>query len=173
MRISVFVVLLCVLPSASFAHDSHQLTQQLLESRNAAAGFAGTLKFAVGRAARTCRDVLGKDDTYMYAIVNDWLSRNGVYSGAAERWTSFVVSSIANQQGLAKGLAARNEIFDTVKLDGQKEVDSLLGTTDAEKAKACLNFPAAVHAGKLDITPSAKLYPELHELVTNFTSDAP
>jgi hypothetical protein len=173
MRIAAFVMLLCVLPGAALAHDSPQLTQQLLESRNAAAGFAGTLKFAVGRAARTCRDVLGKDDAYMTAIVNDWLSRNGDYSGAAEKWTSFVVSSIANQQGLAKGLAARDEIFATVKVDAQKEVDSLLGTTDADKAKACLNFPAEIHAGKLDITPSAKLYPELHELVTNFASDAP
>ena len=173
MRISVVVMCLCVLSSACFAHDSPQLTPQLLESRNAASGFAATLKFAVGRAARNCRDALGKDDAYMNAIVNDWLSRNGVYSGAAERWTSFVVSSIANQQGLAKGLAARDEIFATVRLDAQKEVDSLLGTTDADKAKACLNFPALVHSGKLDITPSAKLYPELSELVTNFTSDAP
>ena len=173
MRISVVVIFLCALSGAPFAHDSPQLTPQLLESRNAASGFAATLKFAVGRAARTCRDALGKDNTYMYAIVNDWLSRNGVYSGAAERWTSFVVSSIANQQGLAKGLAARNEIFATVKLDAQKKVDSLLGTSDADKAKACINFPALVHSGKLDITPSAKLYPELTELVTDFTGDAP
>lgn len=171
--VAAATILIAALSTPAHAGTSSKLTPELMESRNAAAGFAGTMKFAVGRGARECRDVLGKDDSYMHAIVDDWLSRNGTYSHAAESWTSLILTSVANNVGPEKAREMGATIMRTIQTNAQTTVDGLLGTTAADQSTSCANFQGLVHSGKLDITPSAKLYPELQELVGAVTGSTP
>jgi hypothetical protein len=173
MKFLASVVLTLAVAGQAYAGTSSKLTPQLMEARNAAAGFAGSLKFAVGRGARECRDALGKDDTYMKAIVDDWLSRNGAYSKAAESWVSLVLTTVANNSGPAKAQEMGAAIFNTVQSSAQATVDGLIGTSAEEHAIKCQTYPDLIHSGKLDITPSAKLYPELQELVGAVTGSTP
>jgi hypothetical protein len=149
----------------SITHAAEPFTQKQVDARNKASGFAGGVKFFVGRAARVCRDVLHKDDAYMKSIVDDWLSRNGKFSGAAEVWLSTIVSYVANRDGLEKGLALRDNFLAITKSNAETKIKSDLGVSEDDLTSSCQSYPNVVHAGKYDITEGSPEYVNLVELV--------
>lgn len=84
---------------------------QEIEKRNEAAGFAGTLKVFIGRAARDCKPYLNKDDEWMHGVVKNWMSRNSKYAEAAEAWISAYLTFIANEKGMETGQDAKQKIL--------------------------------------------------------------
>ena len=157
---------------AQTASPAPTSSHALMERRNAAAGFAGTVKFSVGRAARTCRDLLGKDDQYMRAIADEWTQRNSRYATAAERWTSMLLTAIAQAQGREAANKAYAQIMTIVQRDAEQSVQALLGTDPEVRKTRCEKLPAVISNGGLDITASAPLYQELQELATLFDQPA-
>lgn len=165
------IALVCLASSSLISAQS----SSLLEKRSEAAGFAGTLKFAIGRAARDCRDTLEKDDTYMRAIVNDWLSRNGRYSAAAELWVSVFVTAIARQEGREQGDKLMNHFMNEARTRGIETSGWMIGVSKDEKKAKCQKYEAMVHSGVYDITPAMPQYKNLVDLATyvekNFNDD--
>jgi hypothetical protein len=140
------------------------LTTAVVEQRNAAASFTGTLKFTVGRTARVCRDLLGKDDVWMRAIVDDWMSRNERWSQLAEVWTSAVLTAVLREDGATQAQTLRDEIREIIQANAEAGMEALLGVDDASRAAACERYAAAVGSGALDITPQMEHYAVLVEL---------
>jgi hypothetical protein len=165
-RLTIAVLVCLAAAAAAQVPPGQDAAAQLVDNRNAAAGFVGTLKFAVGRGAKTCGEVLNKDDAFVHEIVDDWLSRNQKYSAASERWISLIVSSVANQKGMPQGLALKDQIMKSVAGNAQDAVDTLLGKTDAERAKSCPLFASKIHSGVWDVTPAARRYSDIEELAT-------
>jgi len=150
---------------------AQEFTAQMLESRNAAAGFAGTLKFAIGRAARRCRTLLGKDEAWMRGVVDSWLERNGRFSEAAEMWSSLLATSVAKARGDAAGQEVARQIVDIISADAERLVISYLGETEDQQKQACTTYAQSIADGRFDIPPTAEMYPELLELVAMFEED--
>ncbi len=164
-----------LLPAAQAqgASPASSSSQALMEQRNAAAGFAGTVKFAVGRAARTCGELLGKDEQYMRAIADDWTQRNSRYATAAERWTSMLLTAMAQAQGREAASRAYEQLMAAVQRDAAQSVAALLGSEPAVQKSRCEQLPAVIANGALDITPQAPLYAELQELAAVFGPSQP
>ncbi len=138
------------------------------ERRNAAAAYAGTLKFAVGRAALLCRNALGRDDQYMHAIADEWTQRNLRYAVAAERWSTMVVMAVDQASGRDAALRARDQILDTVTREGVRAAEQMVGAEPQVRKLKCESLAGTVSNGTLDIKENARLYQELQELVSTF-----
>lgn len=171
---------LLVLASLAQAQDKAQdkaqfrgMDKAAFERRNAAAAYAGTLKFAVGRAALLCRTALGRDEQYMRAIADEWTQRNLRYAVAAERWSTLVVMAVDQASGREAALRARDQILDTVSREGVRAAEQMVGTELQVRKLKCESLAGTVSNGTLDITESAKLYPELQELVSMFEQPQP
>lgn len=162
------LVFLAVLLAFMSLAQAKGLSKEVLNRRNAAASYAGTVKFAVGRAARTCRDVLGKDDQYMRAIADEWTQRNLRYASSAERWLTVLVATINEGSGREAALEARDKLVGHIQNEGMKSAIRLVGTEPAMQKERCEKFPALVSSGSLDITEKAPLYKELQELAALF-----
>jgi len=145
----------------------------LIEKRNAASGFAGTLQFAVGRAAANCRDILGRDDQYMRSIVNDWLKRNAKFSEAAEKWTLMNLAAIAEARGEEAAQQAQDQIIGIVEQDALKIVEVMLGTDTDIKISRCEKLATIFSSGAYDITEMAPLLKDLQELAGFFERTTP
>jgi hypothetical protein len=156
-------LVLAAAPCLASGSDS-PLTTAVVERRNAAAGFVGTLKFTVGRTARVCRDLLGEDDAWMRAIVDDWMTRNERWSQLAEVWTSAMLTAVLHEDGDAQAQAFHDGIRETIRTNAEAGVEALLGVDDAERMDACKRYAALVGSGALDITPQMEHHATLVEL---------
>lgn len=160
-----------LLALASWAQAEGQfrgMDKAAFERRNAAAAYAGTLKFAVGRAALLCRNALGRDDQYMHAIADEWTHRNLRYAMAAERWSTMVVMAVDQSSGREAALRARDQILETVSREGVRAAEQMVGSEPQVRKLKCESLAGTVSNGTLDIKESAKLYQELQELVATF-----
>jgi hypothetical protein len=158
-RMVIILILATVVPTSNAGGIGE------IETRNSAAGFAGTLKFFIGRTARDCKPYLNKDDDWMRGVVNNWMSRNGDYAEAAEVWTSAYLTYIANQKGMEEGLSTKKKILEIVTSNANAMTSDLLTGNDSERAQACTDFENRVMTGMYDITEELPQYKDLEDLV--------
>lgn len=138
---------------------------QDLDQKSEAAGFAGTLKFFIGRAARDCKAHLDKNDEWMHGVVKNWMSRNSKYAEAAEAWMSAYLTYIARENGMETGQEVKQKLLGGVTSTANSMTNEIIKGSQSQKKQACVIFEKNVVDGIYDITNESPFYEELESLV--------
>jgi hypothetical protein len=138
------------------------------ERRNAAAGFVGTLHFAVGRMAYECRAELGKPESWVQETAQAWRVRNDRYWRAHVNYMSKQLEAALAAGGESVRKRLSLAYAGTVRKEASAIVESWLRPGNGSKREACERYVKRLEEGAEDIHPGGPMSAELEDLAQNF-----
>ncbi|HEX7816608.1 hypothetical protein [Dyella sp.] len=157
---------LCGLLAVSMAHAADAPKLPMTEANNAAAGYAGTLNFYVGRMAFACESVLGRPEGFDKTVVAQWRAHgeNGRLFAGAVAYLGDSLKFIEQTQGDDAGNAFFAATSRPAIEKAKAEVASEVTGTNEQKTATCHRFLAHVADGSLDITSKSEHYQALSRM---------
>lgn len=152
------VLLSALIACAASAQQPSAITPE----RDAAAVYVSTGNYIVGRLARECLGMIGRNET-PEQFVADWRRRNARFVGASAKYMELRMEDAAARGGPEQREALLRELRKAVQGGGEAEVRSLLQASRTHEA--CMRAVTLLDAGALDISPKAPMYRELEALV--------
>jgi hypothetical protein len=160
MQFPRLAVLLCAF--AACAASAQQGTSFITQSRDAASVYVSTGNLVVARLARECLALVGRSEPPQQ-FVTDWQQRNARFVAASAKYLDKRVEDAAASGGPDRRNAILRELRVAVQGGAESEVRSLLESS--RKEEACMRAVTLLDAHALDISPKARMYPELEALV--------
>ena len=132
------------------------------ESRDAALAYIGTGNFIVGRLARECLAVVGRNESPQ-AFVAQWQQRNAIYVAASEKYMEKRLEEAEAAGGPERRAAIQQAMRTAVLGGGEEAVRGML--QNGRREESCMRAISLLDAGALDISPRTPIYKELEALV--------
>ena len=152
------LLLLCAVSSAAFAQVEEVVAS---ESRDAAAGYIGTMNYIVGKIGQECLALLGRSETPQQ-FVAAWQQRNLKYVLPLAKYMKLRIAEAYAEGGAEKRDALVREVASAANANGSTTVRSWLETSD--RSAACKRVVAMVESGEMDITSKAPVFSEIEAL---------
>jgi hypothetical protein len=140
------------------------IVDPVVDKKNEAAGLAGAYKVYIGRLSANCKPYIGKDDQWMNSMVDLWMEQNGKYALWAEKWTSAVVTVIAQKQGISAAQKAANSIMQPIIQNGIAMAGDTLAGSEEQNVKTCANLEWDIKNGKYNIPRDNEIFQSLESV---------